>query len=143
MLKPTTAWSPHLTSTKAKRLQFAHAHLGTSWSKVMLTYMKKFLFKYPGAQKRSTYWVEKGERPRVNKVNNPMVVNVCAGITKFGVSKVHFVAGTSKLKSLHTTLKGQPARNITKSGYKEVLEATMLPEGCRLFRDVGSSSWVL
>ena len=110
--------------------------LGTSWSKVMFTDRKKFVFKYPGAQQRSTYWV-KGQKPRVNNVYNPMVVNVYAGITKFGVSKVYFVAGTSKLKSLHTTLKGQPARNITKSGYKEVLEATLLPEGCRLFRNVG------
>ena len=87
--------------------------------------------------------MEKGQKPRVNKVYNPMAVNVYASITKFGVSKVHFVAGTSKLKSLHTTLKGPLARNITKSGYKEVLEATLLPEGCRLFRNVGLSSWVL
>ena len=87
--------------------------------------------------------MEKGQKPRVNKVYNPMAVNVYASITKFGVSKVHFVAGTSKLKSLHTTLKGLLARNITKSGYKEVLEATLLPEGCTLFKNVGLSSWVL
>lgn len=131
-------------TTKTKRLQFAKATLGkVNWARVMFTDRKKFLFKYPGSQKMSCYWVEKGQKPRVNKVTNPMAVNVYAGITKYRVTKVHFVAGTSKLKSHHTTLKGQPARNITKSGYKEVLEATLLPQGCQIFRNVGCSSWVL
>lgn len=129
-------------STKAKRLEFAQANSGTNWGRVMFSDRKKFLFKYPGSQKMPCYWVEKGQRPRVNKVNNPMAVNVYAGITKFGVTKLHFVAGTSKLKTQHTTVQGKPARNITKSGYKEVLEATLLPEGSKLFRNVGLSSWI-
>lgn len=130
-------------ATKAKRLQFALANRSTNWDRVMFTDRKKFLFKYPGCQKKSCYWAEKGQKPRVNKVNNPMAVNVYAGITKWGITKVHFVAGTSKLSSSHTTIQGKPARNITKSGYKEVLEATLLPEGSKLFRNKGVSSWVL
>jgi hypothetical protein len=132
------------TGTKAKRMQFATATLGkVNWAKVMFTDRKKFLFKYPGSQKKSCYWVEQGQKPRVNKVTNPMAVNVYAGITKYRVTSIHFVAGTSKMQSHHTTLKGQPARNITKTGYKEVLEATLLPQGCQIFRNVGLSSWVL
>ena len=130
-------------ATKVKRMQFAKANKGTNWDKVMFTDRKKFLWKYPGAQKKACYWVEKGKKPMVPKVNNPMVVNVYAGITKWGITKLHFVAGTSKMHTTHTTLKGKPARNITKSGYKEVLEDTFLPEGCKLFGDLGLSSWVL
>lgn len=130
-------------ATKTKRLQFAKADKHTNWDKVMFTDRKKFLWKYPGAQKKACYWVEKGKRPTVCKVNNPMAVNVYAGITKWGITKLHFVAGTSKMQTTHTTLKGKPARNITKSGYKEVLEETLLPEGSKLFHTLGLSGWVL
>ena len=130
-------------ATKAKRLQFALANKGTTWDKVMFTDRKKFLWKYPGAQKKACYWVEKGQKPRVPKVNNPMAVNVYAGITKVGITQLHFVAGTSKMKTTHTTLQGKPARNITKSGYTEVLVDTLLPGGSKLFKSLGLSSWVL
>jgi DDE superfamily endonuclease len=130
------------SATKAKRVEFAKANRGTSWATVMFTDRKKFYFRYPGEQKKACYWVEKGSRPRVNKVNNPMAVNVYAGITKFGITKLHFVAGTSKQKSQHSNLKGQPARNITKSEYKEVLEKTLLPEGNKKFRNKGCTKWI-
>lgn len=130
-------------TTKAKRLEFAKANKGRNWGNILFTDRKKFLFKYPGAKKKASYWVEKGSRPGVHKVNNPNAVNVYAGITSSGITKLHFVAGTTGHKTTHTTLKGQPARNITKSGYKEVLEATLLPEGTKLFRNRGMSSWVL
>lgn len=127
---------------KAKRVEFAKANVKRNWALVMATDRKKFYFKYPGVHKKTCYWSPVGQRPKVNKVNNPMCVNVYAGITKFGITKVHFVAGTSKLKGQHSNLKGQPARNITKSEYKEVLEQTLLPEGNRLFRNKDKSSWV-
>jgi hypothetical protein len=130
-------------ATKAKRMQFAKANKRTNWDKVMFTDRKKFLWKYPGAQKKACYWVEKGKKPTMPKVNNPMAVNVYAGITKWGITKLHFVAGTSKMHTAHTTVKGQRARNITKSGYKEVLEDTLLPEGSKLFHSLGLSSWVM
>lgn len=128
---------------KAKRVEFAKANKSRNWGIVMATDRKRFYFKYPGVQKKTCYWGQVGQRPKVNKVNNPMCVNVYAGITKFGITKLHFVAGTSKLKGQHTNLKGQPARNITRSEYQEVLEKTLLPEGNKLFRNVGLSKWVL
>jgi DDE superfamily endonuclease len=97
---------------------------------------------YPGESKRACYWVQKGHRPRVKKVNNPMAVNVYAGITKLGITKLHFVAGTSKQQSHHRNLKGQPARNITKSEYKDVLEMTLLPWGDLNFRAKGCTKWI-
>jgi hypothetical protein len=128
-------------TTKAKRVEFAKANKNTNWSTVMFTDRKKFYFKYPGEHKKACYWVEKGNRPRINKVNNPMAVNVYAGITKFGITKLHFVAGTSKQQGKHKNLKGQPARNITKSEYKEVLLKTLLPEGCKKFKNQGCTRW--
>lgn len=77
----------------------------------------------------------------VKKVTNPMALNVYAGITKFGITRLHFVAGTSKYKSKHLNMKGQTAKNITKSEYMEVLEKTLLAEGCKLFRNVGVTNW--
>jgi DDE superfamily endonuclease len=67
------------------------------------------------------------------------VVNVFAGITKFGVSKVHFVTGTSKMKTAFLTKQGQTARNITSSEYQQVLSKTLLPEAKRLFTQQGLS----
>lgn len=113
-----------------------------NWATVMFTDRKKFYFKFPGEQKKACYWVEKGHRPRVKKVNNPMAVNVYAGITKFGITKLHFVAGTSKQQPQHKNLKGQPARNITKSEYKDVLEKTLLFWGDKKFRAKGCTRWI-
>jgi hypothetical protein len=129
-------------ATKAKRVEFATANKGTNWATVVFTDRKKFYFRCPGEQKKACYWVEKGNRPRGNKVNNPMAVNVYDGITKFGITKLHFVAGTSKQQSHHNNLKGQPARNITKSEYKEVLEKTLLLEGTKKFKNQGCTKWI-
>jgi DDE superfamily endonuclease len=137
--QPAKELTPHM---KDKRLQFCEHNKSTSWARTMFTDRKRFLFKYPGCPVRRYAWVRKGERRVARKVNKAMSVNVYAGITKFGITKLHCVAGTSNLKSTHTNLKGQQAKNITKSEYVEVLQKTLLPEGTRLFRNVGVSSWV-
>jgi hypothetical protein len=72
-------------------------------------------------------WNRKGSRPRAYCPNHPMVVNVYVGITKFGVSKVHLVACTSKMKTYFLTKQGKPTRNISSSEYKEVCSKTLLP----------------
>lgn len=96
----------------------------------------------PHALVRRYAWVRKGKKRVARKVSKAMSVNVYAGITKFGITKLHCVAGTSNMKSKHTNLKGQHARNITKSEYKEVLEKALLPEGTKLFRNKGVNQWV-
>jgi hypothetical protein len=88
-------------------------------------------------------WVRVGERRTAAKVNHAMAVNMYAGITKFGVTKPHFVAGTSKMVTSFTNNKGKMARNITTEEYKHVLASTLLPEGKRLFSAHGVSNWVL
>lgn len=127
---------------KSKRLLFCEKNKSTSWATTMFTDRKRFLFKYPGCPVRRYAWVRKGKKRVARKVSKAMSVNVYAGITKFGITKLHCVAGTSNMKSKHTNLKGQPARNITKSEYKEVLEKTLLPQGTKLFRNKGVSKWV-
>jgi hypothetical protein len=76
-------------------------------------------------------------------VNHPQVLNVYAGITKFGVTACHVVAGSSKHKTSYCNKQGKPSRNITSSEYAVVLRTTLLPEGKRIFGAAGIGSWVL
>ena len=99
----------------------------------MFSDRKKFGFKYPGSHVNHVQWTRKGSKPQAYSPNHPMVVNVYTGIAKFGVSKVHFVTGTSKMKSTFLTKQGKPARNISSSEYQQVCSKTLLPEARRLF----------
>jgi DDE superfamily endonuclease len=122
------------------------ANATRQWDEVMFTDRKKFLLRYPGSCVKHVVWVEKGQQRKAFQASRPMAVNVYLGITRFGITKPHVVAGTSKHKTKHTNQKGQPARNITKMEYKEVLEKTFLPGGSKLFATSGSSKpnhWVL
>jgi transposase len=127
---------------KSKRLLLCEKNRSTCWATTMFIDMKRFLFRYPGCHVRRYAWVRKGKKRVARKVSKAMSVNVYVGITKFGITQLHCVAGTSNMKSKHTNLKGQRARNITKSAYKEVLEKALLPQGTKLFRNVGVNNWV-
>jgi transposase len=127
------------TATKNKRVQFCQANQSRNWSHVMFSDRKKFSFRYPGSQVKHVQWTRKGSKPQAFTPNHPMVVNVYAGITKFGVSKVHFVTGTSKMKSTFLTKLGKPARNISSSEYQQVCSNTLFPEARRLFTQNGLS----
>lgn len=130
-------------ATKAKRLSFALANRGRSWANVMITDRKRFHFYYPGVQVKPMKWIKKGEKWVAPKVNHAQMVNLYAGITKYGVTKAHIVAGTSHHVSAFTNKKGQPSKNITTAEYEHVLQHTFLPEGNRIFGCVGMSKWVL
>jgi hypothetical protein len=82
--------------TKASRLKFCEANKRRSWSHVMFTDRKKFLFKHPGAVVKRVQWLEKGMARVAPIVNHPMCVNMYCGITVFGPTKPRMVAGTSK-----------------------------------------------
>ena len=62
-----------------------------------------------------------------------MCINVYAGITPHGMTIMHMVAGTSRLKTPHKTQQQKPAKNITKREYKEVLLKTLLSKSTKLF----------
>ena len=133
--------------TMQKRVVFALGNASTSWKSVMFTDRKKFYFRYPGTSVRMVRWelgcsdgqVDGG----VYQPNKPQAVNIYAGITPFGVTSAHIVAGTSCHKSLFVNKKGQQAKNITQDEYKAVLAETLLPEGRRLFSTGGISCWKL
>lgn len=129
--------------TISKRLAFCQSNALTNWSTVMFTDRQKFFFYYPGTSVKKVSWVRKGQRRVAKKVNHAMCVNMYAGITKFGVTKPHFVAGTSKKDTKFTNKKGQPAKNITANEYKHVVADTFLKEGQRLFGSQGITTWVL
>ena len=129
--------------TKSKRLAFATANKSRSWANVMFTDRKKFLFSYPGAKVKRVSWVYKGSSSQAAAVNHPLCVNVYAGITKYGMTKCHIVAGSSKHKSPFHNKQGQPARNITSEEHVNVLKTTLLPEAARIFSTQGVSRFVL
>lgn len=133
-------------STKRQRLAFATRHLHRDWPRVMFTDRKKFLFRYPGSKVRHVRWLAgaaNSNNSGVNQPNHPQCLNVYAGITKYGVTAVHVVAGSSKYTTHHTNKQGKAAKNITTSQYREVLKETLLPEGRRLFSTQGISTWTL
>ena len=130
-------------ANKERRLQFVQKHRQDDWNNVLFTDRKKFKFSYPGERVTRGRWVQKGQSYRVNTVNHPQVVNLYAGICRFGVTACHTVAGTSKHRSEFANKQGKPAKNITAAEYKDVLLRTLLPEGERLFRGKGVTAWVL
>lgn len=127
----------------AKRLAFCKANTTTNWGRVMFTDRKKFLFMYPGSKVKQSQWVEKGKRPLASIPNHPMALNLYAGITKYGMTKAHVVAGTSRRASKFVNKKGEASRSITSAEYEEVLTKTLLPEGKKVFSKVGLTRWVL
>ena len=134
-------------ATKQKRLQFAAANTRRTWSNVMFSDRKKFAFRYPGSKVRPLRWQKVGpnvpKREGVWQPSHAQVLNVYGGITPYGVTKLHEVSGSSKIKSTYLTKKGKPSSNICQAEYKAVLHKTLLPEGKRLYGIKGVSSWVL
>jgi transposase len=130
--------------TMRKRLQFAQANLTRNWSTVMFTDRCKFHHTYVGGVVRRTVWKRVGSERTAPRVNHASCYNVYAGITKYGVTKMHIVAGTTRHVSTFTNRQGDPAKNITGQEYEQVVSRTLLPEGRRLFGGaVGVSSWTL
>ena len=99
--------------------------------------------KYPGVKVTRSKWVIRGEPWQAQQVNHPQSVNLYAGFTIHGMTSAHIVTGTSKLKSEYVNKKGEPAKNITASEYKDVVQKTLLlPEGKKLFSANGQSAWI-
>jgi transposase len=128
---------------KQDRVNFCTINRRRIWGNVMFSDRKKFLFKYPGARVSPVRWVRKGTKPKATTVNKPLAVNMYGGITKFGVTKAHLVAGTSRMHPAFKNKKGQDAKNITAAEYKQVVAQTLLPEGKRIFSAAGMSSFIL
>jgi hypothetical protein len=129
--------------TKANRLNFFRVNKGRNWQNVMFTDMCRFLFWHPRARVHRSRWLKKGQQYVAPKVNHAMSFNLYAGITPFGVTKPHLVAGTSKLEATFLNKKGEQAKSITTSEYEHVLLSTLLKEGKRLFGSHGVTSWVI
>jgi hypothetical protein len=133
-------------STRLKRLKFARDNIKTDWRRVLFTDRSKFHFKYPGSVVRPSRWVLSGSdvpQKSIFAPSHPQCLNVYAGISFYGVTKMHVVAGSSKHKTQHTNLKGGEAKNITQSEFAEVLKNTLLPEGRRIFCTPGLCDWIL
>ena len=128
--------------TKHKRLLFSKDNKATSFSHVMFTDRKKFLFSYPGTRVRAVEWMVKGSVKEAAAVNHPLSYNLNMGITKHGVTRVHEVAGTSRSKTKYENKQGAAAKNITAKEYQAVLQNTFLPEGRRLFSAQGMGTWI-
>jgi hypothetical protein len=133
-------------ATKEKRLKFALANKNKTWANVLFTDRKKFHFTYPGSKVRPVRWVKGTHDAPAEEVfqpNHPQCLNVYCGISKYGMTTVHIVAGSSKHVTRYQNKGGKQAKNITSMEYQDVLKKTLLPEGRRLFTAQGISSWYL
>jgi hypothetical protein len=129
--------------TKAKRLAFAKANMKTKWKLVLFTDRKKFQFKYPGVKVGPGKWLKGSEEHLASQVNHAGTVNVYAGLSPYGLTLAHEVAGTKGLKTSFGNKKGQGAKNITSEEYETVMKKTLLPGGRTLFsQGGGQASWV-
>ena len=132
-----------LQANMADRVAFAEDNKTREWRHVMFTDRKRFYFRYPGCKVRGVRWSLAGKPQAAITVNKPKCVNLYAGVTAYGVTKAHIVAGTTGLAPRFKTKAGNDARNITTAEYKHVLLETLLPEGNRIFSGQGLSSWVM
>lgn len=130
-------------NTIQKRLAFCNSNSTRSWSNVMFTDRKKFYFRYPGTRFFRYQWVEKGKVRVAYSPSKPSGLNVYMGITNWGITKPHIVSGTTGVTSKFRNKRGQVAKNITISEYKQVLGQTLIPEGRRLFSSAHISHWIL
>jgi transposase len=129
--------------TKEKRVEFCKQHSAFKWNTVMFTDRCKFHFHYPGAKVGVCQWVRVGEEREANMVNHASCLNVYAGITKYGVTTMCIVAGTTNHTSTFTNKQGKQAKNITSGEYHHVVLNHLLPEGKRIFSAAGISKWYL
>ena len=131
-------------ANKQARLRFAQSNRSRDWSRVMFTDRKKFQLRHPGSSVGPVTWTVGDRRRSALRVTRPATVNVYAGLTVHGVTQCHVVTGTTGNKSSYLNMKGEPARNITSSEYKDVVSKTFIPEGDRLFGGRGvTPNWVL
>jgi hypothetical protein len=129
--------------TRELRVDFARANRRTSWKSVMFTDRKRFQFRFPGERVARGKWIKGVEQHEANMVNHAACVNAYAGLTPFGLTIMAEVAGTTGMKTKHTTQKGKAASNITNSEYCDVLRRTLLPQGQLLYsQGAGLGSWV-
>lgn len=133
------------TNTKNKRLAFAHANHNRNWRNVMITDRCKFVFRHPGCKVKRARWTLKSRKSESGAYTptHPSVLNVYAGITAYGVTRMHCVTGTTGLTTDYQNVAGDQSRNITKAEYSQVAAATLLPEGKRIFGQKGLTEWVL
>jgi hypothetical protein len=109
----------------------------------MFTDRCKFHFTYVGSSVKRCVWKRVGTRRTAYRVNHASCFNVYAGITKYGVTHMHVVAGTTSHTSTFTNKKVQAAKNITGAEYKHVVSSTFLPQGKQVFGTAGMSRWFL
>jgi len=126
-----------------KRVAFAERHLQRDWSKTLFTDRVKIPFEYPGIKVPIGKWLRAGDRWEASKVNHASCINFYAGVSPYGVTKIHCVTGTTGLpahdppymtKGKSKKAGPQLAKNITAMEYRDVLIQTLLPEGLRLFK---------
>ena len=108
----------------------------------MFTDRKRFLWRFPGTSMETVTWVVGSGRRAALMPSHPKSMNVFAGLTPYGLTGLHIVAGTTGKASRHTTLSGERSKNVTQAEYGDVLASTLLPEGERLFKR-HARNWVM
>lgn len=114
-----------LTEThKHQRVDWATAHRNDDIGDWMYTDSKIFLQQKASNRSR---WQRRGSQPVVEVDKHPNKSHVYAGLTKYGVTDLYAVTGTTGLPSRGT-------KGVGAAEYCDVIEKHLVPEGNRLFR---------
>jgi transposase len=124
------------------RLQYCEKMMAKSFSSTVFTDRCKFFFENPGCVVKPVMYGFEGEPRAVSKVNHPKAFNVYAGISKYGVTEMVEVAGTTGRKSPYVNKKNAVSKNITMDEYRDVLAKGLLVDALKIFRNRGQCSFV-
>ena len=101
------------------------------WRGLMFTDSHMFLMqRAPGGRKR---WCVPGKEVVVQVCKHPSVVHAYAGVSWYGKTSLHFVTGTTGLKS--------ETKGVAAQEYQRVISKTFVPEGMRLFDGTPFTVW--
>ena len=125
------------------RLSCALKHRNTNFDRVVFSDRKKFWWHYPGDSVPHCCWLAKGETISARAQRGSRKgVNVYCALTRYGLTAMHVVSGTWRLKTQYKTQQGRAARGINKQEYKVVLTKTLLPGASKLMAPRWGKDWV-
>jgi transposase len=103
------------------------------WGQVMMTDSKMFGMFASKSSQAGKAWGTPGARQAAYMVKHPQQVHVYGGVSLYGKTPLIIATGTTGQKSKHLDKKGQPCVGVGAAEYQDLLRASLLPEGDRIF----------
>ena len=134
-------WEPMLSSEqKEYRVEFANKHSRTPWRGYLFTDSKIFRLSPSRSGARLKYWGIAGTHRKLGTKRDGRQVHVYGGASAFGLTNLHYVTGTTGMKSTFKRRgSDEPYRGVCAEEYQRVFVEGLKPDGDLLFK--GSGKW--